>query len=300
MPQVFLMYALFASIFTVGKVALNVSPPYFLTGTRMLLAAFCIFAYLLIYKPKLLRLKRCYWIPLLWVAFFNVFITNAFEFWGLQYMSAGKTCLIYSLSPFIAAGIGYVMGTEKITYKKNLGLFIGILAFLPMMLLPWFDEGHANSTIELWAECALMISAVTSVIGWIFVKKLITKDQLDPLVINGYSFFLAGVMCFLTSLSIEQGSFWPVSESQEFIWSVLYIVIIHNLICYHIYATSLKRFSVTFMAFAGLSNPLFAAVTGRFFLNESITLPFWIALVGIAIGLYLFYVEEMKRVEIRL
>ena len=73
---------------------------------------------------------------------------------------------------------------------------------------------------------------------------------------------------------------------------VLYITLIHNVLCYHIYAKSLNRFSVTFMSFAGITNPLFAALIGWWILGETVTIHFFLALLLVVIGLYTFSKEE--------
>lgn len=293
MWQVFLMYALFGSIFSVGKIGIAAAQPYFLTGMRMFLAGGLMLGYLYWRSPRSVVIEKADWLLFFLVAFFNVFITNAFEFWGLQYMSAGKTCLIYSLSPFAAALIAYFFGTERMTARKWLGLLLGMLAFCPMMLGPWLSHEVAEThSMELLAEGALTISAITAVIGWTFVRKLTVEKKSAPILVNGVSFVLAGGMCLLTSLAIEDWKPIPVFSWPNFLMSLIYIVVIHNLICYSIYASSLQHFSVTFMAFAGLSNPLFAAGFGWLFLGEEVTFSFWIALLGICLGLYLFHKEE--------
>lgn len=291
MLQIFIMYALFGSIFAVGKISMIASQPYFFTAIRMLLAGVLLLCFLGQKGLKSISLpKKTY--PLLFlVAFFNVFITNAFEFWGLQYMEAGKTCLIYSLSPFAAALIAYFFGTETMTSKKWWGLAIGISSFIPIMIGPWLSSQSVN-TMELLAEGALMISAVTAMIGWTFFKKLLFEHQLSHALINGASFLLAGIMSLMTSFFLEDWNPVPVSLWKEFLWTVLYVVLIHNIICYSIYASSLNRFSVTFMAFIGLSNPFFAAFFGFIFLGETIELSFALAFIGVIIGLYLYYKEE--------
>lgn len=300
MWQVFLMYALFGSIFSIGKIGIESAQPYFLTSMRMFLAGGLLLGYLYWQGPKSIKVEKSDWSLLFWVAFFNVFITNAFEFWGLQYMSAGKTCLIYSLSPFAAAFMGYFFKTEKLTGKKWMGLLIGMLAFCPMMIGPWMHSEPGEHSLELLAEGALTISAITAVIGWTFVRKLTIEKNVSPVLVNAMSFLLAGGMCLITSLSIENWHPVPVFAWFDFTWSLLYIVIIHNLICYSIYASSLQKFSVTFMAFAGLSNPLFAAGFGWLFLGEEINALFWLAFTGILLGLYLFHKEEksLERVTV--
>lgn len=296
MWQIFLMYALFGSIFSIGKIGLAASQPYFLTSVRMFLAAGIQLGSFFYRHPKSLAIPKQDWLLLLLIAFFNVFITNAFEFWGLQYMSAGKTCLIYSLSPFAAALIAYFFGTESMTRNKWLGLGIGFLAFCPLMLAPWWrEESSPFNSLELLAEGALTISAITAVVGWTFVRKLTVEKQMPHPLVNGMSFLLAGFMSLGVSLLIESWDPLPVSSWSNFLPSLFYIVVIHNLICYSIYAAALTQFSVTFMAFAGLSNPLFAAFFGWAFLGEEIGIAFWLAFIGIVLGLYLFYREEYGR-----
>lgn len=301
MFQVFLMYALFGSIFAVGKLGLESAPPYFLTGVRMLIAGVLMLSYRRFKNRKskiapIIPTKEVAWLLFL-VGLFNVFITNAFEFWGLQYMSAGKTSLIYSLSPFAAALIGTFFGTEIMTVKKWAGLCIGIFSFMPMMIGPWFESGAvAESHLELLAEVSLTISACTAVVGWTFLRKLTVDLKLPHLYVNGTSFLIASVMSFMTSLAVESWDPFPIYDWTVFSTSILYIVFIHNSICYSIYAESLKRFSVTFMAFAGLSNPIFAALFGWLFLGEAIGAAFWIAFIGVVAGLFLFYRDEREGV----
>jgi drug/metabolite transporter (DMT)-like permease len=289
------MYALFASVFTVGKVALDVSGPFFLTGVRMLAAGIVLLAYVRIRHPEEFRIPFRLWPLLFWVGLFNVFITNAFEFWGLQYMLSSKTCLIYSLSPFAAVFLSYLFLGETMSPFKWLGMAIGVAGFIPLFAGPWINEGvEATSVLENWAEIALTISAITAVIGWIFVKKLTVGEKYSGVMVNAVSFVIGAVLCFIVSGFTEAWDPFPVTEWNTFWLSVAYIAVIHNIICYNIYALSLKKFTVTFMAFAGLSNPLFTAIYGWYFLNEPLTLPFFVALGGAGIGLGLFYREERK------
>lgn len=294
MWQIFLMYALFGSVFTVGKAALAFSPPYFLTAGRMLLAGFLLLGYQWIKDPSSFKgITR--WAPLLsGIAFFNVFVTNAFEFWGLQYMSAGKTSLLYSISPFAAALFAYLFKTEAMNKIKGAGIALGLLSFAPLLINPWqHPDGEIGK--ELAAEAALAVSALTSVIGWYLFKSLSSQSSLPGALINGISFVLAGVMSLAVSCTFEEMP--PLSNLAEpkFLLAFFYIVLVHNLFCYAIYAKSLKSYSVTFLTFAGLSNPLFAAITGSFILQETVEWTFFMALLGGAAGLYLIFKGDELR-----
>src|SRR3989344_6378366 len=102
-----LMYALWSSMFSLGKLALEHAPPLFLTAARMLLAGLLLMIYLFLKDRWFNRKKALSRFKWTWKQFcsiallglFSIYLANAFEFWSLQRLSAAKTCFIYSLSP---------------------------------------------------------------------------------------------------------------------------------------------------------------------------------------------------------
>jgi drug/metabolite transporter (DMT)-like permease len=66
------------------------------------------------------------------------------------------------------------------------------------------------------------------------------------------------------------------------------------LICYNLYGYLLRRFSATFMSFAGLTTPLFTALFGWIFLGEVASPAFYLSFSILSVGLLLFYQEELK------
>ena len=50
------------------------------------------------------------------------------------------------------------------------------------------------------------------------------------------------------------------------------------------------------MSFAGYTTPLFTALFGWFFLNETVSNAFWISYIVVLFGLFLYYREEIKGV----
>src|SRR5271169_877432 len=128
------MYALWSSIFSLGKMTLHYCPPLFLTGARMVLAGLLLLGFLAIFKRSSFKLNRIQVFSILLLAFFSIYLTNALEFWGLQHLSAAKTCFIYSLSPFFAALFSYLHFKEKMNRSKWLGFGIGFLGFIPVLL----------------------------------------------------------------------------------------------------------------------------------------------------------------------
>lgn len=296
MFYVLLLYALFASVFTIAKTGLMYTQPFFLVGTRMLLAGVILLSYQCFVKGQKLSFDRKTWSRLLLLAVFNIYLTNVFEFWGLKYLTSFKTCFIYSLSPFLSALFCYILFSERLTNKKWLGLLIGFLGFMPILINQTSNEEQTGQFLFFsWAEVAVILATVCSVYGWIVLKQLVNDHQLSPLTANGVSMFVGGVLALGHSLAVETWDPLPVSNYPVFFECTVLLILISNLICYNLYGSLLKHYSATFMSFAGFTTPLFTALFGWLVLGEVVTWPFYLSFVIVLLGLLLFDQEELKQ-----
>lgn len=292
---VILLYALFASVFTIGKTGLEYSQPLFFVGSRMFLAGLIMLVYQYIFKRGEFVFKKEHGWRILRLALFSIYLTNVFEFWGLKYLTSFKTCFIYSLSPFASALISYWMLGDRLSLKKWVGLFIGCVGFLPILI-------NETSTEQLtghfwffsWAEIAVMIAAFSSVYGWVLLKQLVKENGYSPFMVNGLSMLVGGLMALIHSSFVELWDPIPVTEISPFVDCLLLLILISNLICYNLYGYLLKRYSVTFISFAGFVTPLFTALFGWFYLGEVVTWPFYVSAGIVFVGLFTFNQEELR------
>lgn len=296
MFYVLLLYALFASVFTIAKTGLLYVQPFFLVGSRMLLAGVILLAYQLAFNRQSFSFGKKTWGRIFLLAFFNIYLTNVFEFWGLRYLTSFKTCFIYSLSPFLSALFSYFLLSEKLSGKKWMGLLVGFFGFLPILLNHSSSEEQTGYFLFFsWAELAVMIAVISSVYGWILLKQLVNEDQLSPLTANGTSMFIGGILALGHSYAVEDWNPFPVTNYPIFFECAILLTIISNLICYNLYGSLLKRYSATFMSFAGSTTPLFTALFGWLILGEVITLAFSLSFFIVLFGLLLFDQDELKQ-----
>lgn len=296
MFYVLLLYALFASVFTIAKTGLTYVQPFFLVGTRMLLAGIILMGYQILIKKQTLAFDRKVWLRLILLAIFNIYLTNVFEFWGLRYLTSFKTCFIYSLSPFLSALFSYFLFSERLSIKKWGGLAIGFAGFMPILLSQTSSEEQAGQIFFFsWAELAVMMAAICSVYGWILLKQLVNEHQLSPLTANGVSMLVGGVLALGHSFAIEDWNPFPVTNYPIFFECTILLILISNLICYNLYGTLLKHYSATYMSFAGFTTPLFTALFGWLLLGEVVTWPFYLSFIIVLLGLLLFDQEELKK-----
>lgn len=299
---VFVLFALFASVFTVGKVALEYAQPFFLIGSRMLVAGILLLAYEFYRKGAHISMNWHSFGRILRLAFFNIYITNVLEFWGLKYLTSFKTCFIYSLSPFISALFSYFIFTEKMSIKKWIGLMIGFVGILPMLLSETSAEQKAGHFFMFsWAELAVIIAATTSVYGWILLRQLVNENLYSPLFANGMSMLIGGIITLFHSMLVEDWKPVPVNLNNlvPFFICAAWLLLVSNLICYNLYGWLMKRFSATFMSFAGFSTSMFSALFGWALLGEELGLAFFISSALNLLGLSLFYQEELKKSSVR-
>lgn len=295
MFYVVLLYALFASVFTITKHALENAAPVFLVGFRMLFAGAILLLYLRLVHPEKVRIPRSCWGKIFGLALFNIYLTNVLEFLGLQYLTSFKTCFIYSISPFLSALFSYVLLSEKVSFKKWIGLGVGILGMAPILFIDESQEaGLRHFFFFSWAELCVMGAATATVYGWILMRQVVKNHDVSPVAANGYSMLFGGLFSLIHSYSVEPWKPFPVQSYSDFLLCSLALMIISNLICYNLYGFLLKRYSAPFMSFSGYTTPFFAAFFGWFFLGETISLPFYISGAIVFLGLTVFYQEELR------
>jgi drug/metabolite transporter (DMT)-like permease len=180
--------------------------------------------------------------------------------------------------------------------RKWVGLTLGFIGFLPILMSQSSEEEGLHHLFFLsWAEISVMIAAACSVCGWVMLRQLVKEKGFSPLMANGGSMLMGGAMALLHSYFVEDWDPVPVSEAMPFIECSLWLIVISNFVCYNLYGNLLKRFTATFISFAGFTTPLFAALFGWYYLGEVVSMPFYISAIIVFAGLFIFNQEELKQ-----
>lgn len=295
---VVLMYAIWSSMFSFAKIALQYSPPIFLTAARMTIAAVLLLSYLFVTKRSAFKLRSVQWLSIFLLGFFSIYLTNVLEFWALQYLSAAKACFIYSLSPFFAALFSYLHFGEKMNGRKWIGLSLGLVGIIPVLSLQTGAEGLWSAFSFLsWPSLAMIGAALASVYGWVLLRLMVKDQMVSPLMANGSSMLIGGAMAFAHSMFVEPWTPTPVMSGTlaSFFGWTLFMAFISNIICYNLYGMLLKRFTATFLSFMGLLSPIFASLHGWIFLGETPSGLIFLSTAIVSIGLWIVYYAELKQ-----
>ncbi len=301
---VLLMYAIWSSVFSLGKIALELSPPIFLTAFRMLLAASLLLGYLILRRRASFRFNKKQWFHLGLLSIFSIYLTNAFEFWGLQHLTAAKTCFIYSLSPFFAALFSYLHFKEKMNGRKWFGMIVGFLGFIPLLATQkGADELLTTIPFLSWPELAMVGASICTAYGWILLRLVISPQgekkstPISPTMANGISMLIGGSLALIHSSLIDPWTPLPIDTKNigPFFQSVLFMALISNILCYNLYGFLLRKFTATFLSFMGLFSPIFASINSWFFLNEKPSGIIFLSTAIVSLGLWLIYSAELRQ-----
>jgi drug/metabolite transporter (DMT)-like permease len=294
MIPVILLYALFASLFGLSKATLEHCEPIFLIGSRMAFAGVLLVTHQWFFNRRMfMSIPRKAWFDFACLGVIAIYLTNVCEIWGIQRMASAKACFIYSVSPFLSGLLSYILFREVLSKRKWLGMLVGFIGLIPLQLHS-LQTGLTEGSTWL-GEFALLTAVVTSVYGWILLKQIVTRYGQSLLLANGFAMFIGGSLALLHSfVSGETWSPVPVSDMDQFLMNTLAMCLISNIVCYNLYGYLLKRYSATFMSFAGLITPLFASLFGWFFLDEHLTWHFVISFLLFVFGLSLYHRDELE------
>jgi drug/metabolite transporter (DMT)-like permease len=292
MLLVVLLYAILASTFVFAKKTLVYSQPFFLIGFRMILAGSILLFYQVFSKKSFRIQKTDFWL-FFKVALFHIYFAFILEFWSLQYLSAIKVTMIYSATPFIAAILSYFLLNEKLSWQKVLGIGIGLGGLLPILVSQAGESAGCRDLLCIsLPEGVLFLAVISGAYAWFLVKELMNKGY-GLGMINGVAMLVGGVLSMITAGAFE-GFSGPVSNWPMFLGWLALLILSANIIVYNFYGWLLKFYSITFVTFAGFLSPAFGTIYEKIFFDGKITWHYFVSLLLVTLGLYIFYREELR------
>jgi drug/metabolite transporter (DMT)-like permease len=296
------LYGLFASSLFISKVLVeNYTQPIFYTGIRMIIGGSLLLGYQYFNPRQQFVVKRKHLWLYAQLIIFSILITYILRFWGLQSLPAYKASFLHNLSPFITSFYSYFIFQEKMTKKQWLGLGIGLLGMIPILLTSSPDEQKLGEFLYIsWPELAIIGCVVAQSYGWIIMRKLLRDKSYSPMMINGISMTMGGIIALGLSVPVE--GFAPVDHWAGFLFWLMLAILVSNIICTNLYGHLLRSYTATFLSFAGFLTVIFSAFYEWFgsllapdIFQRHITWHFYASCLVVFIGLYLFYKDELNQ-----
>lgn len=297
MILILLLYFLIASTFIFGKLLLGFVPPIFLIAVRMIISGICLLlAYSFLSSRPIFRRRQDY-LYLLGVSIFHILIPFTTEYVALQTINPSAVCLFYNLSPVFSALFSYIFFKEEMTTKKWAGLSISLLGIIYFTTPTVFvDPLSLLSTRPSIAHFLMFISVATASLGWILVRTLVKNRGFSPLFVNGIAMLSGGLFALPLSGAFEgKVDLLAIENKGTFLLLLAALILLANVVFYNLYSYLLKKYTATILAFFGLLTPLFVVGLESIFLGMTISYTFFISVLIISFGIYIFYQEELQQ-----
>ncbi len=304
----FLLWAIMALSFPIGKIAVVLADnPFQLIGVRMCLAGVSILSFLFVRNLIYGRIERLNFpsIHQIWLfgvaAVFHVYLAFIPEFWALQFLDSLKVNLLFSLTPFISAFLSFVLLGKTLSRQKWLGLLIGMVGMFAITATQNRSEINFKHLATFSVpELVLMVGIISSCYAWFVIRKLLHLGY-SLTFINGVTFFAGGLMSLIHHfVRYSSCGLSPIENRLEFLFWVLLLILISNILGYYLYGKLLHKYSNTFLSFSGFLCPMFGALYSQIFAKlmptkfavEPITTLYLIGFALILTGLMIFYHQE--------
>jgi drug/metabolite transporter (DMT)-like permease len=292
-----LLYMVFPLSFSLSKMGMMYAPSTTFIALRMIITGlFFLLCYAVQHKGTF-KLTFDDTRLFFQAGFFGIYLTYVPELWALQYLSVAKSAFLFVLAPFFTALFAHLYENELFSRKKIIGLIIALIGFIPILIVTAdSEEVFKNFSFVNLPEIVTILSVACYAYSWIPIKKLMNEKQYSPWLINGVIMLGGGIGAAVTALFCDG---WykgvsPVTNWNAISW-YLFLTLLVGVFCYILYTYLLKNFTTTLVSFFCFTEPFFAAFYGWYFLGETVSWMFFVSILIVSIGLYIFYQSELSQ-----
>jgi drug/metabolite transporter (DMT)-like permease len=268
---------LWASAFSIGKLAMADCPPLFVLTARFLIAGVVVIGAAAVCGVPLKLSRRDT------LVFAALGVANQAVYLGLGYVamrsiSSGLAALVISANPILTAVLAAMFLNEQVTWRKVIGLLLGFggVAFVV--------EGRLVGGVDHPVGIALSLAALVSLVGGtILYKKVAPTGGLW--VGNGVQSLSAGLATLPFAFMFE--SVGDIVPSWRLLASVAYLALLVSVFAYLLWFHMLNVSGATAASSYHFVMPPLGMLFGWLLLGERIAVTDLIGIVPVAIGIFL-------------
>ncbi len=204
----------------------------------------------------------------------------AFIYWALVYTDVARSILFLYVSPFVVAlGAHYLLPNERMEPAQATGL----LCAFGGLVLALRDSLSVPSSTALIGDLMMLLAAILWAATTLVIKTT-SLVRIHPAKTLAYQLGVTALFVPGALLAGESG----ISRFDGLVAaSLAYQIVVVAFASYLAWFALVRIYPAsTLSAFTFLS-PLFAMLSGAYFLNERVSALLWIALVLVALGIWL-------------
>lgn len=199
---------------------------------------------------------------------------------GLSLIPAARAALLFASFPLLTMIVAALLGREKLTLKKSIGVLLTMLGVALALGERLLDPAGVTGFL---GEAAVLLAALCGAVCSVLYRPYLQRYPTLPIG----AFAMLASVGFLLLLSIPEGLFagWNGYSMQG--WAAVLFIGVSSGIFYAVWLWALRHASPTRVTiFLGLS-PVTAGLFGALFLAEPLTLPLLAGLAVLLLGLWL-------------
>ncbi len=204
----------------------------------------------------------------------------ALIYWALVFTDVARSTLFLYTSPFmVAVGAHFLLPNERIGMAQILGL---LCAFGGIMLA-LRDSLSVPSATALIGDGMMLIAAVLWALTTLVIKKT-TLAKIHPAKTLAYQLGFTALFIPAALILGERG----FTRFDELVAaSLAYQIVIVAFASYLAWFALIRSYPASTLSVAASLSPLFAMLSGAYFLSERVSPQLWIALALVAFGIWL-------------
>jgi drug/metabolite transporter (DMT)-like permease len=267
---------LWASAFSVAKLAMADCPPLLLLAFRFLLAGGLVLGAAAAFGVPL-KLDRRNLVLFAALGVANQAVYLGIGYVGLRAIPSGLSALIISANPVLAAVLATVFLRERMTWRKVAGLVLGVVG------LVFIVESRLSGGVDTVGITLTFVALVSLVAGTILFKRFAPTNGFW--VGNGVQSFAAGIAVLPFALGFESVS--DIVPTWSLFWSMTYLVLLVSVFAYLLWFQMLSVSGATAASSYHFLMPPLGLLFGWLLLGEHVAATDLIGIVPVAFGIYL-------------
>jgi drug/metabolite transporter (DMT)-like permease len=204
----------------------------------------------------------------------------AFIYWALVYTDVARSILFLYASPFVVAiGAHYLLPNERM----GLPQIAGLLCAFGGLVLALRDSLSIPSATALIGDLMMVVAAILWAVTTLVIKKS-SLAKIHPAKTLAYQL---GVTALFMPAALIAGESGITKFDGLVAASLAYQIVAVAFLSYLAWFTLVRTYPASTLSVFTFLSPLFAMLSGAYFLNERVSPLLWIALVLVACGIWL-------------
>jgi drug/metabolite transporter (DMT)-like permease len=287
------VYLIWGSTYLAILLAIKTIPPFFMAGSRFIIAGLLLLIYALIKGEQIPDLKSIWKISLAGILMLSV--GNALVSWVEQYLPSGLVAILVATVPL------WFVVLDKRQWKfhfSNKQIILGLVVGFAGVILLFAGKSAADlfdSKMKIISLILLLIGTIGWTIGSLYSKY--QKIQGSTLMKVAIQMVAAGIINLVGGFVLkEQQNFILKNISWESAGALIYLIVMGSLVAYMAYVWLLSIRPASLVGTYAYVNPVVAVFLGWLIADEHVNTQKIIGLAVVIAGLVIVNISKEKKV----